>query len=493
MSADLKFTTDLDDTGFARGIKGMSASLKQFSQLFAAAFAGNMVTRGIAAIIEHTDKVNDLSSSLSLTTQEFQRFAGVFALSGVESEKFAAGMAKLNNTLEDARQGNAKAIESFTRLGLTMSQIERGTSGEILMAMSEGLKTATNRTEAMAAAFDILGNKQVKLVGALTQGSEAIEEQGAKIQTVSDANLAAVDRLGDAFTMLKNSAMSLGAEGLGGTIKFADRHKSALEAIGKAALLASPAVARLAADLQKMNAGPAVVAKAAFQDMDIIPGLNASGVPGQSFRDTDKDSALERAVKTLEDSRAAEEGKAIADALDEQAKAARELQGHLQNAAEIRREMFVDTLNDAAKLKFLEKERALIVAKATKAAGLERAELIEKLALKDQEIQKEKALQDEKKRSDRESMLREKLSAATSKRDSALERQLEFGMMSPDQRRESVRRQRETEVEKRRQARIESRGGQDARFGAGQIQKEIALNEATIQNLAKELAKLIPQ
>lgn len=414
----LDFRSTLDDSKFSAALRrmgvnasktasGISDSISNttgFFQTLGSVAAVALAGRALSAISHYTDQVADLSSGLGLTTDQFQRLTGVFATSGVDTDKFSVNMQKLNAKIDDAKNGNKAAIESFAALGITLAQLKVFSPADILLKIADGLKNADDKAIATAAAFDVLGRGSTRMISALSQGSAELEAGMAKVVTASAAAIEAVDKFGDASTRAKNELLALGTEGFGTFLKFAYEASPAIIRIGEAIAKATPQIAMLRTAMKLFGGDD--------------PNLSPQALGGTGM-----------------------------------------LAGGVIGGANKFKGMMGTPVDRAAE------------------------------KLKQQQADRERAT--------RISRINNAMSSAQSRLAGQQSSQLDFELMSPDERRQSRRDDRRVRRAQDRLKRVDEsrreRGGRDARPGANAIAKQIALDTATITALATELAKLIPQ
>jgi hypothetical protein len=515
-NAELFFRSELDNSKFSRAMREMSEQTGRFGKEFqetlrnghsrasaffsaigGAAIAGGLAT-AFGQVSQYVDNIVDLSGALGLTTEQYQRFSGVFAQSGVDAGGFSKAITSLNGKLEDARAGNATAIESFSKLGISIRELEGKTPVDVLLRISDALAGASDRGKAMAAVLDLVGVRQLKLAGALAQGSEAIQDQAAKVKVASQQSIDAIDRIGDAITVTKNSYLAFATETAGTLLPGAAEAIKGVRNLGAEIFGAIPGAKALSAavsevfGLMRDGSGGA-------------PGGFSAMVPGLGRTPTTPTGGLSDQAKGTEAAvNAFNAERAWADAISNQQKAtslSEQFQQITERTARIRRDMFADSLDAEEKILFLEKEKAAVVKDLAKASGIERASLREKLALKDSEIAKEKQLLAARQRAERVAKITEEIASHKSKLSDLGDAQLEYELMSNDERRAFRRESKRVDRARDRLKDVaesrRERGGRDTRPGAEATSKQLDFSEASLQNLARLLAeanaKLIPQ
>ena len=198
MPVPLRFTTSLDDSNFMLGLKNMENAAATFSKGIT---IGAAAITGLAAIgnsaIQAASAIADASAAANIGGEDFQRLSFALSQSGTKAEQFTVGMQTLTGNIQQARDGNEKAIASFMRLGISMETVRNNDTKEILLLIADGMKESTNKAESMTAALDLLGKGGKKLVAGLKDGREAIEGIGESARIISERDLALLDAAGD--------------------------------------------------------------------------------------------------------------------------------------------------------------------------------------------------------------------------------------------------------------------------------------------------------
>ncbi len=448
------------ETGASKAVSGMTSTFSAMSVVSGALGFGFLAAGH--SILEFAGNIQDSAEVTGLGIQAFQELSGVAEQGGVEMAKFSKGIGALNQSLQEALDGNDKTIKSFERLGISWQELNSLSVEELLNQIADGLNNSSNATESYAAASDLLGKGQQKFIGILMQGSEALAAQRKDITTMSDAGVKALDDLGDAFTRAGRTAKSwignLISEGQGFFRELADYTFN----------VPTDSMAELTG---RIFGEPLKKPKAVAEDPRIKK---------QAAEDAKTEAEMMKEYNRLEE-----------EAAKDAAKNAQAESAALERRGEMQRAFYIDGLEGEQKLKALEDDRTQLQMDLMEASDRERASLIEKLALKEQEIAKEKRLQSEKQRTEMLDDLRGQKRAQEAKLQGLQQKAIDFGLASPDERRQAVREQHREEREAARQKRLFEKGQKDARYGAQAIQNQIDLSADSIAALGKEIDKLI--
>ena len=203
---DLEASLKLDKSGYEDGLSeasseasGLGGILQSLGGEGAMAFAmiGGAVAgaisafEGVADVVKETveyiweatnataelgDTIDKMSQKLGLTSEAYQEWDYVLQLNGTSINQMRGGMKTLVNTLDEAKNGSAGAIEKFERLGLSMDEIKDLNQEELFGEVVYALQDMTNETERSAIANDLLGRSAMELAPLLNSTKE--ETQG---------------------------------------------------------------------------------------------------------------------------------------------------------------------------------------------------------------------------------------------------------------------------------------------------------------------------
>jgi len=184
--ADVKVKIGVDGSGLKTGLqqaKGdvdrfaseASGALSKFGASLAGVFSVGAIVGWAKSIGDTVSTIQDTADRLDITAESVQGLSDYFGESGARAQDFDKAMVKLNQSLDDARGGNEKALGSFEKLGITWEDIATKSPDEILLLIADGMKNANNPTEALASAMDVLGKSGARLVPGLKAGADEIE------------------------------------------------------------------------------------------------------------------------------------------------------------------------------------------------------------------------------------------------------------------------------------------------------------------------------
>lgn len=229
--SDVKVRITAENQGLKDGLSKAKADVDKFAKETEGAFSGlsgklaavfsvGAIIGAGRAIFDFVGGIQDTSDALDMSAESVQGLSGAFAQSGVNAEKFAAGMAKLNQTVQEARDGNDKMIGDFGRLGVKWEDIRDKSPEDILYQIADGMHDATDPTEALAAAMAVLGKAGKSMAAELRGGSAALREHRDEVYKLTAAEVAEVDAAGDMITVGENGAKVLGSSVLAKWVNF---------------------------------------------------------------------------------------------------------------------------------------------------------------------------------------------------------------------------------------------------------------------------------
>ena len=122
------------------------------------------------------DNIDKMSQRLGLSREAYQEWDYVLSQSGVDINSVQTGMKTLTNSIDDAKNGTDKAIEKFTRLGITQEDLANKSREDIFAMTIAGLQKMTDDTEKAALANDMFGRSGQEMIPLLNASAESTEE-----------------------------------------------------------------------------------------------------------------------------------------------------------------------------------------------------------------------------------------------------------------------------------------------------------------------------
>ncbi|MFK3938946.1 peptidoglycan DD-metalloendopeptidase family protein [Alkalihalobacillus sp. NPDC078783] len=215
----------LDATG--KKMTKIGDGMQSFGKKWTAgiAIAGGAVVGLGVSLFALTDKATQAADAIAkgseragVSTDFYQEMTFWASQNGLAHEQMEKGMGRMNQRLGMAMQGNKKYIDSLTRLGINLEDIENGTlTTEDAFAQSiSTLSQMTNEQEKAELATEMFGAKLAQdLMPALNDGSLSIEEAKKQAQelglVMSEDQLYAAETFQDSWDKIKRS---MGAAGM---------------------------------------------------------------------------------------------------------------------------------------------------------------------------------------------------------------------------------------------------------------------------------------
>lgn len=125
---------------------------------------------------ETADRVDKMSLKLNLSRQGFQEWDHVMKQSGMQIESLQGGMKKLVNSIDEAVNGNASAVESFQRVGISVEDLKGKSPEQVFEMLVKKLQEMPPSAEKAALANELLGKSAAEMAPILNVSSEEVEK-----------------------------------------------------------------------------------------------------------------------------------------------------------------------------------------------------------------------------------------------------------------------------------------------------------------------------
>lgn len=233
----------LDVQDFDRGVDRALAALRKLERkgedtsksvgLMATAFSKFAAVLSVGAIanfaktlVDMGGRLNDQAAAINVNVEAIQELNYAFSQSGAKVEDVSNAFVKLNQSIEMAKDGNAKTIESFHKLGVSFKQVASLSPEQILMEIANGSKNATDKVEALDAIVDLLGKSGKKLAAGLSEGEASIRSLREETTKLTADEVRRLDEIGDAWSRLINDVKTYSAEVVLAGVKTGQTFKS---------------------------------------------------------------------------------------------------------------------------------------------------------------------------------------------------------------------------------------------------------------------------
>lgn len=205
--------------GLGEHLEGLNHGLEGIQRRMDA-FAAVEIIRGIGEMAERFanfgEELTAAAASAGITTEAMQQLDFAAAHSAVGAEELHGAMARLSRNLYEARKGSVQASEAFAAAGITPEQV-RGfrTSEDALAALSDRFVQIQDPIKKQAIATELLGRGSYKLVGMMSKGSAALNEEAAAAKkygaVLSNLQVEALTKTGEQMKTLEAVTKSLTA------------------------------------------------------------------------------------------------------------------------------------------------------------------------------------------------------------------------------------------------------------------------------------------
>lgn len=218
-SVFIKIGADMSE--FNRSMSGVQGKLGNLKTSFAKfAKTGAVVTGAVAAAggamlgmatkaADTTDRIDKMSQKLGMSREGFQEWDFILSQSGASIESLQGGMTRMTSSIDDLRSGSKTAVDSFSRIGLELSDLQGLSQEDAFMTIVMQLQDVSDETERAALAQDILGRSSAELAPLLNAGADSLidmKEQAHELGLVmGDDAIDAGVKFTDTMDQLKRS------------------------------------------------------------------------------------------------------------------------------------------------------------------------------------------------------------------------------------------------------------------------------------------------
>jgi len=203
---------------------GAMAKLGQgFTQAFAAFTVAGLAERGISALInvggqalKAAGDIADLADKTGLSIRTLQEMSFVAGQTGTTIEAFSNASLELGVRLARGGTGVTQAVKD---LGLELKTLQGLSPSEQFNEMAGALGSIENPQERARLALEVFGKSAKEILAALEQDYNRLR---VAAPGMADANVLALDRLGDQLVLLKDESVSAIGSLIGMTVRFTE-------------------------------------------------------------------------------------------------------------------------------------------------------------------------------------------------------------------------------------------------------------------------------
>lgn len=187
----------------------IGADLSMLSQGLASAtsmmvdFAKSAVSQ-ITNAMESLDVMGKTADRIGIGVEALQGLQHAAGLAGVGTDELGGALEKMQKQLSDAAQGNDKAAENFTQLGLSIEDLRGMSVEDQFAAIAGAVNNLSSAQDKLNATTDIFGKGASGMLNVIQDGfaetAAEIDNMGASLSRV---DIAQVEAANDAVSRLK--------------------------------------------------------------------------------------------------------------------------------------------------------------------------------------------------------------------------------------------------------------------------------------------------
>lgn len=166
----------------------------------------SLVNLGLAEA-EVVDNTRKMANRLGMTYGEMAGLAHAGNLAGVGLDAIGNAATKADVAFIKASEGSRQAQQAFSRIGLSVEQLQGMSSAERFSAITQAIASLPTAAERSAAAVALFGRAGAQLLPMFEEGASGIAEAQAEAErfglTLTNAQANDIDSMGDAFDRAK--------------------------------------------------------------------------------------------------------------------------------------------------------------------------------------------------------------------------------------------------------------------------------------------------
>jgi hypothetical protein len=203
MPHDVDITVGADTSAFATGMSEIRNSVAKVRSDIANEFARPFqilsiagIVAGLQQIVNKGEEIHHLSQRFGIDAEKLQALGNAGKESGTSIETMARAMNKLIIAQQGALDGSDQQVKAFQTLGVSVEDLRGKSPDQLMLMLADGVKNASDRTEAYAAVATLLGSRfGTDLIPMLEKGSTAILEQAKAWSTLATAEVEELHRV----------------------------------------------------------------------------------------------------------------------------------------------------------------------------------------------------------------------------------------------------------------------------------------------------------
>ena len=207
----------LDTTEFKKGIGEAKKSLTELSEYLPEALSAAAFIEATKAAMEYANQVVETAKANDISTASVLELTKALNENGGSAEDASKLYSGFSVKIEAAAQGNAKAQESFARLGVTLKDLQTMSEQDLFDKTVKGLANMKDSAERNGLAFQTLGKaiRGVDLIGlantlkeskgSMDKYANAIEQAHALSEKLNETTRTMKMEFADAFLPTMNA------------------------------------------------------------------------------------------------------------------------------------------------------------------------------------------------------------------------------------------------------------------------------------------------
>lgn len=204
LGAEIKARMSLDSSGVKAGVaqadkavSGMKTQLSGVGKSLAAAFSVGAIVNFSKSVVEYAGKLSDMAEQTGLSTDQLQAFQVAVSDAGGTLEGAGRALLKFRNMQDAALSGDKTAAAAFAKLGISMEEVAKKSTPELLEAVAKGYQKFRD----FGAAVDLFGIKRAgemeaalkSLAGGFDAMTESAKRSGEVMSSEDILKLAVLD------------------------------------------------------------------------------------------------------------------------------------------------------------------------------------------------------------------------------------------------------------------------------------------------------------
>lgn len=227
----------MDGKGFQAGLIQAERMIHTFGKGIARTLAGyfsvGVITYQIKKVVDEAGKIKDMSTALGITTQQFQELSYAAEQTGTNVEAFGRALKVLAVAQQGALDGNQSSIESFGRLGITLTDLKTKGFYQIFLQLADSIKKGAIGAQNLGDLSKAFGRGVIDVLPAMNEGlTDIITRFGEMNAVIGDDTIEKLDELGDKWTDVQKQISSGIASSLDWFLGFIRDITNAVKSLG---------------------------------------------------------------------------------------------------------------------------------------------------------------------------------------------------------------------------------------------------------------------